>query len=207
MIIVGWDIELLFNLKIKNMYLDLVIVIAVLAVLAIWWILGLFKRKKTSEKEDVGGLEPLTEEQIEHLNRQQASKRIVLTQEPQEEKVEAAADFLKSEEKTEPKPEPASTPKKKALAPQELSGVALWNWWVAGTGDYRLSQEAIASVAAILTSEQARELCEKYKSQHPQLFNGICVYADWYDRSEPAAKIIGLRMFVLMKRGGFIHRK
>ena len=207
MIIVWLKLELLFNLKIKNMYLDLVIVIAVLAVLAIWWILGLLKRKKTSEKEDVGGLEPLTEEQIEQLNRQQASKRIVLTQEPQEEKVEAAADFLKSEEKTEPKPEPASAPKKKALAPQELSGVALWNWWVASTGDYRLSKEAIASVAAILTPEQARELCAKYKGQHPQLFNGICVYADWYDRSEPAAKIIGLRMEAVMKRGGFIHRK
>lgn len=51
MIIVRLKLELLFNLKIKNMYLDLVIVIAVLAVLAIWWILGLLKRKKTSEKK------------------------------------------------------------------------------------------------------------------------------------------------------------
>ena len=191
------------------MHLDLVILIVILGVLAIWWIMSVLKRKQTSEKDDVSGLEPLTEEQIEQLNRQQASKRIVLTQEPKpkEEKIEAAADFLKPEEKTEPKPEPASAPQKKALAPQELSGIALWNWWVASTGDYRLSKETIASVAAILTPEQARELCEKYKSQHPQLFSGICVYADWYDRSEPAAKIIGLRMFVLMKRGGFIHRK
>ena len=189
------------------MHLDLVILIVILGVLAIWWIMSVLKRKQTSEKDDVSGLEPLTEEQIEQLNRQQASKRIVLTQEPKEEKIEAAADFLKSEEKTEPKPEPASTPQKKVLAPQALSGAALWNWWVEHTGDYRLSKEAIASVAAILTPEQARELCAKYKGQHPQLFNGICVYNDWHDRSEPAAKIIGLRMEAVMKRGGFIHRK
>ena len=130
------------------MHLDLVILIVILGVLAIWWIMSVLKRKQTSEKDDVSGLEPLTEEQIEQLNRQQASKRIVLIQEPKpkEEKIEAAADFLKSEEKTEPQPEPASAPQKKALAPQELSGIALWNWWVASTGDYRLSKEARLSV-------------------------------------------------------------
>ena len=184
------------------MYLELVILIVVLAVLAIWCVKKIVARKSPFEGE------ALNPEQVEKIRKLQEAKRIVLEQEPQEE-VDAttAADFLKPEEKTEPKPEPASAPQKKALAPQALSGAALWNWWVASTGDYRLSKETIASVAAILTPEQARELCEKYKSQHPQLFKGICVYADWYDRSEPAAKIIGLRMFVLMKRGEFIHRK
>lgn len=189
------------------MYWDFIILIAIIVIVAIWWFLRKPKCRMISDKDDVNDLEPLTEEQINQLNRQQASKRIVLTQEPKEEKVEAATDFLKPEEKTETKPEPASASQKKVLAPQELSGIALWNWWVASTGDYRLSKEAIASVAAILTPEQARELCAKYKGQHPQLFNGICVYADWYDRSDPAAKIIGLRIESLMKRGGFIHRK
>lgn len=183
------------------MYLELAIVIVILAVLAIWCVKKIIARKSPFEGE------ALNPEQVEKIRKLQEAKRIVLEQEPQEEEVESATDFLKQEEKQEPKPEPASAPQKKALAPQELSGIALWNWWVASTGDYRLSKETIASVAAILTPEQARELCEKYKKQHPQLFSGICVYADWYDRSEPAAKIIGLRMFVLMKRGGFIHRK
>lgn len=183
------------------MYLELAIVIVILAVLAIWCVKKIIARKSPFEGE------ALNPEQVEKIRKLQEAKRIVLEQEPQEEEVESATDFLKPEEKQEPKPEPASAPQRKALAPQELSGIALWNWWVASTGDYRLSKEAIASVAAILTPEQARELCDKYKSQHPQLFNGICVYADWYDRSEPAAKIIGLRMFVLMNRGGFIHRK
>lgn len=182
------------------MYLELAIVIVILAVLAIWCVKKIIARKSPFEGE------ALNPEQVEKIRKLQEAKRIVLEQEPQEE-IDAAAEFLKPEEKQEPKPESASAPQKKALAPQELSGIALWNWWVANTGDYRLPKEAIASVAAILTPEQARELCDKYKSQHPQLFNGICVYADWYDRSEPAAKIIGLRMFVLMKRGGFIHRK
>ena len=182
------------------MYWDFIFLIAILAVLAIWCVKKIIARKSPFE-------EPLNPEQVEKIRKLQEAKRIVLEQEPQEEEVESATDFLKPEEKQEPKPEPASAPQRKALAPQELSGIALWNWWVASTGDYRLSKEAIASVAAILTPEQARELCDKYKSQHPQLFNGICVYADWYDRSEPAAKIIGLRMFVLMNRGGFIHRK
>lgn len=182
------------------MYLELVILIAILAVLAIWCVKKIIARKSPFE-------EPLNPEQVEKIRKLQEAKRIVLEQEPQEEEVESATDFLKPEEKQEPKPEPASTPQKKVLAPQELSGIALWNWWVASTGDYRLSKEAIASVAAILTPEQARELCAKYKGQHPQLFNGICVYNDWHDRSEPAAKIIGLRMEAVMKRGGFIHRK
>lgn len=182
------------------MYLELVILIVVLAVLAIWCVKKIVARKSPFE-------DPLNPEQVEKIRKLQEAKRIVLEQEPQEKEVESATDFLKQEEKTEPKPEPASAPQKKALAPQELSGIALWNWWVANTGDYRLPKEAIASVAAILRPEQARELCEKYKKQHPQLFNGICVYADWYDRSEPAAKIIGLRMEAVMKRGEFIHRK
>lgn len=183
------------------MYLELVILIVVLAVLAIWCVKKIVARKSPFEGE------ALNPEQVEKIRKLQEAKRIVLEQEPQEEEVESATDFLKPEEKQEPKPEPASAPQKKALAPQELSGIALWNWWVANTGDYRLPKEAIASVAAILRPEQARELCEKYKKQHPQLFNGICVYADWYDRSEPAAKIIGLRMEAVMKRGEFIHRK
>lgn len=183
------------------MYLELVILIVVLAVLAIWCVKKIIARKSPFEGE------ALNPEQVEKIRKLQEAKRIVLEQEPQEEEVESATDFLKQEEKQEPKPEPASAPQKKALEPQELSGIALWNWWVASTGDYRLPKEAIASVAAILRPEQARELCEKYKKQHPQLFNGICVYADWYDRSEPAAKIIGLRMEAVMKRGGFIHRK
>lgn len=192
------------------MYWDFIILIAILAVLAIWCVMK--KGSHSSEKDEVTEIEPLTQEQVNQLNRQQASKRIVLTQEPKEEVVEEA-DIQKPEEKAEPEPEQeqeqtsVSAPQRKALAPQELSGIALWNWWVASTGDYRLSKEAIASVAAILTPEQVQELCEKYKSQHPQLFYGICLYADWYDKSDPAAKIIGLRMEVVMKRGGFIRRK
>ncbi len=183
------------------MYLELAIVIVILAVLAIWCVKKIIARKSPFEGE------ALNPEQVEKIRKLQEAKRIVLEQEPQEEEVESATEFLKPEEKQEPKPESASAPQKKALAPQELSGIALWNWWVANTGDYRLPKEAIASVAAILRPEQARELCEKYKKQHPQLFNGICVYADWSDRSEPAAKIIGLRMEAAMNRGGFIHRK
>lgn len=58
-----------------------------------------------------------------------------------------------------------------------------------------------------MTPEQALTLCKRYQKQHPQLYVGIRKYADWYERSEPAAKIIGLRMEALMKQGGIIRRR
>ena len=129
----------------------------------------------------------------------------------------------KEEIKAEPKEENRSVSEPSAAEPvmeklsapaggrekqsEELTEADLWNQWVARTGDYRLSKDAIAAAAGHLTPEQALTLCKRYREQHPQLYAGIRKYADWYERSEPAAKIIGLRMEALMKQGGIIRRR
>ena len=71
---------------------------------------------------------------------------------------------------------------------EELTEADLWNQWVARTGDYRLSKDAIAAAAGHLTPEQALTLCKRYREQHPQLYAGIRKYADWYERSGTGGK-------------------
>lgn len=192
----------MFNLN--SLYMnDLIIMAAMLAVFGVWLLFHRLKNRRPAD-DDPGGKDfVLTREQVEELNRQRAEKEIVLPSAPAEEKRSVSEPSA-----AEPVLEKLSAP---AGGREKQSGVLteadLWNQWVARTGDYRLSKDAIAAAAGHLTPEQALTLCKRYQKQHPQLYAGIRKYADWYERSEPAAKIIGLRMEALMKQGGIIRRR
>lgn len=167
----------MFNLN--SLYMnDLIIMAAMLAVFGIWLLFRRLKKRRSADDNPGGKDFTLTREQVEELNRQRAEKEVVL---------------------------PSASGREKQS--EELTEADLWNQWVARTGDYRLSKDAIAAAAGHLTPEQALTLCKRYREQHPQLYAGIRKYADWYERSEPAAKIIGLRMEALMKQGGIIRRR
>lgn len=182
---------------------DLIIMAAMLAVFGVWLLFHRLKNRRPADDDPVGKDFVLTREQVEELNRQRAEKEIVLPSAPAEEKRSVSEPSA-----AEPVPEKLSAP---AGGREKQSGVLteadLWNQWVARTGDYRLSKDAIAAAAGHLTPEQALTLCKRYQKQHPQLYVGIRKYVDWYERSEPAAKIIGLRMEALMKQGGIIRRR
>ena len=182
---------------------DLIIMAAMLAVFGVWLLFHRLKNRRPADDDPVGKDFVLTREQVEELNRQRAEKEIVLPSAPAEEKRSVSEPSA-----AEPVPEKLSAP---AGGREKQSGVLteadLWNQWVARTGDYRLSKDAIAAAAGHLTPEQALMLCKRYQKQHPRLYVGIRKYADWYERSEPAAKIIGLRMEALMKQGGIIRRR
>ena len=170
---------------------DLIIMAAMLAVFGVWLLFHRLKNRRPAD-DDPGGKDfVLTREQVEELNRQRAEKEIVLPSAPAEEKRSVSDLKFGGREKQS----------------GVLTEADLWNQWVARTGDYRLSKDAIAAAAGHLTPEQALTLCKRYQKQHPQLYAGIRKYADWYERSEPAAKIIGLRMEALMKQGGIIRRR
>lgn len=182
---------------------DLIIMAAMLAVFGIWLLFRRLKKRRSAD-DDPGGKDfTLTREQVEELNRQRAEKEIVLPSAPAEENRSVSGPSA-AEPVMEKLSAPAGGREKQS---EELTEADLWNQWVARTGDYRLSKDAIAAAAGHLTPEQALTLCKRYREQHPQLYAGIRKYADWYERSEPAAKIIGLRMEALMKQGGIIRRR
>ena len=181
---------------------DLIIMAAMLAVFGIWLLFRRLKKRRSAD-DDPGGKDfTLTREQVEELNRQRAEKEIVLPSAPAEEN-RSVSEPSAAEPVMEKLSAPAGGREKQS---EELTEADLWNQWVARTGDYRLSKDAIAA-AGHLTPEQALTLCKRYREQHPQLYAGIRKYADWYERSELAAKIIGLRMEALMKQGGIIRRR
>lgn len=182
---------------------DLIIMAAMLAVFGIWLLFHRLKKRRSAD-DDPGGKDfTLTREQVEELNRQRAEKEVVLPSASGEENRPVSEPSA-----AEPVLEKLSAPAgEKETQSEELTEADLWNQWVARTGDYRLPKDAIAAAAGHLTPEQALTLCKRYREQHPQLYAGIRKYADWYERSEPAAKIIGLRMEALMKQGGIIRRR
>lgn len=192
----------MFNLN--SLYMnDLIIMAAMLAVFGIWLLFHRLKKRRSAD-DDPGGKDfTLTREQVEELNRQRAEKEVVLPSASGEENRPVSEPSA-----AEPVLEKLSAPAgERKTQPGVFTEVDLWNQWVARTGDYRLSKDVIAAAAGHLTPEQALTLCKRYREQHPQLYAGIRKYADWYERSEPAAKIIGLRMEALMKQGGIIRRR
>jgi len=192
----------LFNLN--SLYMnDLIIMAAMLAVFGIWLLFHRLKKRRSADDNPGGKDFTLTREQVEELNRQRAEKEVVLPSASGEEN-RPVSEPSAAEPVMEKLSAPAGGREKQS---EELTEADLWNQWVARTGDYRLSKDAIAAAAGHLTPEQALTLCKRYREQHPQLYAGIRKYADWYERSEPAAKIIGLRMEALMKQGGIIRRR
>lgn len=182
---------------------DLIIMAAMLAVFGIWLLFHRLKKRRSADDNPGGKDFTLTREQVEELNRQRAEKEVVLPSASGEENRPVSEPSA-----AEPVLEKLSAPAgERKTQPGVFTEVDLWNQWVARTGDYRLSKDAIAAAAGHLTPEQALTLCKRYREQHPQLYAGIRKYADWYERSEPAAKIIGLRMEALMKQGGIIRRR
>jgi len=142
---------------------DLIIMAAMLAVFGVWLLFHRLKNRRPAD-DDPGGKDfVLTREQVEELNRQRAEKEIVLPSAPAEEKRSVSEPSA-----AEPVPEKLSAP---AGGREKQSGVLteadLWNQWVARTGDYRLSKDAIAAAAGHLTPEQALTLCKRYQKQHP----------------------------------------
>ena len=182
---------------------DLIIMAAMLAVFGIWLLFHRLKKRRSADDNPGGKDFTLTREQVEELNRQRAEKEVVLPSASGEEN-RPVSEPSAAEPVMEKLSAPAGGREKQS---EELTEADLWNQWVARTGDYRLSKDAIAAAAVHLTPEQALTLCKRYREQHPQLYAGIRKYADWYERSEPAAKIIGLRMEALMKQGGIIRRR
>lgn len=192
----------MFNLN--SLYMnDLIIMAAMLAVFGIWLLFHRLKKRRSADDNPGGKDFTLTREQVEELNRQRAEKEVVLPSASGEEN-RSVSEPSAAEPVMEKLSAPAGGREKQS---EELTEADLWNQWVARTGDYRLSKDAIAAAAGHLTPEQALTLCKRYREQHPQLYAGIRKYADWYERSEPAAKIIGLRMEALMKQGGIIRRR
>ena len=192
----------MFNLN--SLYMnDLIIMAAMLAVFGIWLLFHRLKKRRSADDNPGGKDFTLTREQVEELNRQRAEKEVVLPSASGEEN-RPVSEPSAAEPVMEKLSAPAGGREKQS---EELTEAVLWNQWVARTGDYRLSKDAIAAAAGHLTPEQALTLCKRYREQHPQLYAGIRKYADWYERSEPAAKIIGLRMEALMKQGGIIRRR
>lgn len=192
----------MFNLN--SLYMnDLIIMAAMLAVFGIWLLFRRLKKRRSADDNPGGKDFTLTREQVEELNRQRAEKEVVLPSASGEEN-RPVSEPSAAEPVMEKLSAPAGGREKQS---EELTEADLWNQWVARTGDYRLSKDAIAAAAGHLTPEQALTLCKRYREQHPQLYAGIRKYADWYERSEPAAKIIGLRMEALMKQGGIIRRR
>ncbi len=192
----------MFNLN--SLYMnDLIIMAAMLAVFGIWLLFHRLKKRRSADDNPGGKDFTLTREQVEELNRQRAEKEVVLPSASGEEN-RPVSEPSAAEPVMEKLSAPAGGREKQS---EELTEADLWNQWVARTGDYRLSKDAIAAAAGHLTPEQALTLCKRYREQHPQLYAGIRKYADWYERSEPAAKIIGLRMEALMKQGGIIRRR
>lgn len=173
----------MFNLN--SLYMnDLIIMAAMLAVFGIWLLFRRLKKRRSAD-DDPGGKDfTLTREQVEELNRQRAEKEIVLPSAPAEEN-RSVSEPSAAEPVMEKLSAPAGGREKQS---EELTEADLWNQWVARTGDYRLSKDAIAAAAGHLTPEQALTLCKRYREQHPQLYAGIRKYADWYERSEPAGK-------------------
>lgn len=192
----------MFNLN--SLYMnDLIIMAAMLAVFGIWLLFHRLKKRRSADDNPGGKDFTLTREQVEELNRQRAEKEVVLPSASGEENRPVSEPSA-----AEPVLEKLSAPAgERKTQPGVFTEVDLWNQWVARTGDYRLSKDVIAAAAGHLTPEQALTLCKRYREQHPQLYAGIRKYADWYERSEPAAKIIGLRMEALMKQGGIIRRR
>ncbi len=192
----------MFNLN--SLYMnDLIIMAAMLAVFGIWLLFRRLKKRRSADDNPGGKDFTLTREQVEELNRQRAEKEVVLPSASGEENRPVSEPSA-----AEPVLEKLSAPAgERKTQPGVFTEADLWNQWVARTGDYRLSKDAIAAAAGHLTPEQALTLCKRYREQHPQLYAGIRKYADWYERSEPAAKIIGLRMEALMKQGGIIRRR
>ena len=192
----------MFNLN--SLYMnDLIIMAAMLAVFGIWLLFHRLKKRRSADDNPGGKDFTLTREQVEELNRQRAEKEVVLPSASGEEN-RPVSEPSAAEPVMEKLSAPAGGREKQS---EELTEADLWNQWVARNGDYRLSKDAIAAAAGHLTPEQALTLCKRYREQHPQLYAGIRKYADWYERSEPAAKIIGLRMEALMKQGGIIRRR
>ena len=192
----------MFNLN--SLYMnDLIIMAAMLAVFGIWLLFHRLKKRRSADDNPGGKDFTLTREQVEELNRQRAEKEVVLPSASGEEN-RPVSEPSAAEPVMEKLSAPAGGREKQS---EELTEADLWNQWVARTGDYRLSKDAIAAAAGHWTPEQALTLCKRYREQHPQLYAGIRKYADWYERSEPAAKIIGLRMEALMKQGGIIRRR
>ena len=192
----------MFNLN--SLYMnDLIIMAAMLAVFGIWLLFHRLKKRRSADDNPGGKDFTLTREQVEELNRQRAEKEVVLPSASGEEN-RPVSEPSAAEPVMEKLSAPAGGREKQS---EELTEADLWNQWVARTGDYRLSKDAIAAAAGHLTPEQALTLCKRYREQHPQLYAGSRKYAAWYERSEPAAKIIGLRMEALMKQGGIIRRR
>ena len=139
-----------------------------------------------------------TEEQVEEFNPQGAENENALLSVAEEEKLLTSKSVSADSS--------ASVDVGGALS-KELTETDLWNQWVAKTGDYHLSKEAIEAATWSLTFKQVLMLCERYQKLHPQLYSGICKYADWYERSDPAAQFVGLRMEALMKQCGILQRR
>ena len=130
---------------------DLIIMAAMLAVFGIWLLFRRLKKRRSAD-DDPGGKDfTLTREQVEELNRQRAEKEIVLPSAPAEEN-RSVSEPSAAEPVMEKLSAPAGGREKQS---EELTEADLWNQWVARTGDYRLSKDAIAAAAGHLTPEQA----------------------------------------------------
>ncbi len=83
-----------------------------------------------------------------------------------------------------------------------LKGNALWQWWTQRTGLWTATDEVIANTAAMLSQDQAEELCFRYQCDHRQLYEGVCHMKDWRIRADIPAQVIGRRIEALLKRAG-----
>lgn len=89
-------------------------------------------------------------------------------------------------------------PKVKSETVTVLRGNALWNWWVAQTGSWNINPTIIVMSAAKLTQEQKAELLQRYKNDHPSLYEAIRTDKNWEKRADVYAKVIGQRIAALM---------
>lgn len=81
-----------------------------------------------------------------------------------------------------------------------LRGESLWQWWAANTGDWNLPLAMITLAAAKLTAEQKNELLQRYRKDHPDLYQGIKTDINWEKRADVYAKVIGQRIAVLIRK-------
>lgn len=92
-----------------------------------------------------------------------------------------------------------SVPKAKPEIVTALSGNALWQWWVAQTGNWNINPQMITFSAEKLTQEQKAELLQRYENDHPSLYQAIKTDKNWESRADVYAKVIGQRIAVLMR--------
>ena len=87
-----------------------------------------------------------------------------------------------------------------------LRGEALWQWWALHTGQWEAPETVVVQAAELLCREQAEELCCRYQKEHPQLYDGIFRWKNWRDHADVYARVVGMRLEVLLRKAGKLKR-